>query len=171
MSPNVRLLPVAQDQASILGNLLELYCHDLSVYFPVRVGIDGRFAYRQLPLYFCGDPSRFAYFTFVDDRLAGFALATRGSPATQAPEHLDVAEFFVLRSFRRQAIGERAAVLLWNELPGHWVVRVASINLPALTFWRRTIESYSGQSPSARKVVLDGIEREVFELDSLAPAE
>ena len=37
-----------------------------------------------------------------------------------------------------------AAFLLWNGVPGRWVVRVSERNVPALGFWRRTVGEYTG---------------------------
>ena len=62
-------------------------------------------------------------------------LVTRGSPATEDPDVLDVAEFFVLRRYRRRGVGQRAAQLLWRRLPGKWTVRVAEVNKGGLAFW------------------------------------
>jgi predicted acetyltransferase len=122
--------------ASLLGNLLELYSHDLSGVFPnVVLGPDGRFGYPALPLYWTEPDRRFAFLIRVDGQVAGFVLATRGSPAAADPQVLDVAEFFVLRRYRRQGIGQRAARLLWNRLPGRWTVRVAEANHIGLAFW------------------------------------
>jgi predicted acetyltransferase len=103
---------------------------------------------------------------FSDDQLAGFALATRGSPATGDPSHLDVAEFFVLRSCRQRGVGARAAHTLWDRLPGHWVVRAAARNAPAVVFWRRTVGAYAQGKHSERTVELGGGMRHVFELDA-----
>ena len=45
----------------------------------------------------------------------------------------------MLRSYRRSGVGGRAAVLLWNSLPAHWIVRVAEANRDGLRFWEETI--------------------------------
>jgi len=79
----------------------------------------------------------------VGERPAGFALVTRGSPASDDPACLDVAEFFVLRRHRRAHVGREAARLLWDRLPGGWVVRVSTANRTALPFWRTTIDAYT----------------------------
>jgi predicted acetyltransferase len=122
--------------ATLLGNLLELYTHELSDVFPeVVMGPDGRFGYARLPLYWSEPERRFAFVIRAEGQVAGFVLATRGSPATEDPEVLDVAEFFVLRRYRRQGVGQRAARLLWRRLPGRWTVRVAEENRGALAFW------------------------------------
>jgi predicted acetyltransferase len=135
-----RALP---SDAALLSNLLELYIHDLSEIFAVEVGIDGRFGYENLPLYWSEHERRFPFLIRSGARIAGFALVTRGSPVTDDPEDLDVAEFFVLRRYRRAGVGRQAAGLLWNRLPGHWIVRVSEGNRPALPFWESVIREYT----------------------------
>ena len=127
----------------MLSGLLGLYLHDLSEIFPIEVGADGRFRYDKLPLYWSEPEKRFAFLIRSGGRPAGFALATRGSPASDDPEHLDVAEFFVLRGHRRSGVGRRAAFLLWNRLPGEWVVRVSEANRAGLPFWHSTVQEYT----------------------------
>ena len=77
----VSLARVQPSEHTLLSNLVELYVHDLSALFPhVALGEDGRFGYARLPLYFDDTEPRFAFLIRVDGRIAGFALATRGSP-------------------------------------------------------------------------------------------
>lgn len=140
---SVRLRRATPDMASLLENLLELYIHDLSAIFPVEPGPDGRFGYARLPLYWSDPAARHAFVIESGGRVAGFALATRGSPASDDPTVLDVAEFFVLRGHRRAAVGRRAAMALWDELPGQWIVRVAEANRAGLAFWREVIGEYT----------------------------
>ncbi len=129
--------------APMLSNLLELYIHDLSEIFPVTLGPDGRFGYEKLPLYWAEPAVHHAFLIKHGRHVAGFAFATRGSPASDDPEDLDVAEFFVLRGYRRSGVGRQAAVALWDSLPGHWVVRVSEANLAGLAFWGEVIRSYT----------------------------
>ena len=132
----------ADDQ--LLANLLELYIHDLSAVFPaIELGESGRFGYEKLGLYF-SDPERYLAFVVRSaGRVAGFALATRGSPVTNEPRAFDVAEFFILRRYRRSGVGRRAAELLWNRLPGTWTVRVSEGNVGALSFWTRVVQEFT----------------------------
>jgi len=76
--------------------------------------------------------------------VAGFALVMRGSPASDDPDALDVAEFFVLRRHRRSGVGREAALALWNALPGAWAVRVSEANRAGIPFWSEVIRAYSG---------------------------
>jgi predicted acetyltransferase len=125
--------------AGLLGNLLELYSHELSdVFSSVVLGPDGVSATRSC-LYI--GPNRrddFAFLIRVDGQVAGFVLATRGSSAAD-PQVLDVAEFFVLRRYRRQGFGQVAARHLWCRLPGSWTVRIAEGNRIALAFWANVL--------------------------------
>jgi predicted acetyltransferase len=130
---------------TLLANLLELYIHDLSAAFPdVALGPDGRFGYPPLPRYWAEPDRRFAYLIRAEGRVAGFVLATRGSPAAVDPDVYDVAEFFVLRRDRRAGVGRRAAGLLWRRHPGRWVVRVSEANTGGLAFWRGVVAEAAG---------------------------
>lgn len=161
VSHEISLDAASPSEAPILANLLELYIHELSAVFPnVELGADGRFGYPKLPLYWSEPERRFAFLIRVDGRLAGFALATRGSPAVEDPDVFDVAEFFIIRRYRRSHVGRRAAFLLWRRLPGKWTVRVAEANSGALAFWgevvaelthgRATVSKLPGQPNSWR---------------------
>ena len=47
---------------------------------------------------------------------------------------MDMSEFFVLRVFREQGVGNEAAKKLWEKFPGKWQVRVLKSNTPAYPF-------------------------------------
>lgn len=140
----VTLDPIRRDDGVLLGNLLELYIHDLSAIFvDVELGADGRFGYPHLASYLAGSSDRFPFLIRCDGRVAGFILAKRGSPVAEDPNVLDVAEYFVLRRFRGRGVGRSAAKLLWDNLTGAWTVRVAAINPSAVAFWRSVVSAYT----------------------------
>ncbi len=142
--PLVTLDEARSADAQLLANLLELYVHDLSEAFPaIELGADGRFGYDPLPLYWSEPERRFPFLIRDDGRVAGFALAMRGSPVSDDPDVLDVAEFFVLRRYRRSGVGRRAAFLLFDRIPGHWIVRVAETNKGAIPFWTGVVSEYA----------------------------
>lgn len=138
------LAPASAADAALLSNLLELYAHDLSGVFPhLQLGADGRFGYPKLPLYWSEPERRFAFLIRSAGRVAGFVLASRGSPAVEDPDVLDVAEFFVLRGYRRAGVGRQAAFLLWSRLPGKWIVRVSEGNATGLAFWKDIVREFT----------------------------
>jgi predicted acetyltransferase len=130
--------------APIISNLLQLYAHDLSEAFGLELGADGRFSYQKLPLYWSEPESHFAFVIRCGNQIVGFALITRGSPASEDPDDFDVAEFFVVRRHRRSGVGRRAAFLLWNRFPVRWIVRVSERNPGGYRFWARVIADYAG---------------------------
>lgn len=134
---------IGANDAKLLENLLQLYIHDLSEIFDVAIGADGRYAYDRLPRYWSDPLNHYAFLIRCNGAVAGFAMVTRGSPATDRTDDLDLAEFFVLRTHRRTSVGRRAAQLLWRELTGRWVVRVSELNRNALPFWERVVQDFT----------------------------
>jgi predicted acetyltransferase len=142
--------------AALLGNLMELYIHDLSAMFPhVKLGADGRFGYPALPTYLEASSERHAFVIRHQGSTAGFILARRGSPASDDPNVLDIAEFFVLRQFRGRGVGRAAAAALWDRMPGSWTVRASTRNPDAVKFWRRAVSEHTNGQFSERER-LDG---------------
>jgi predicted acetyltransferase len=146
----VVLEPATPADATVLSNLLELYIHDMSEIFPIEVGAAGRFGYDRLPLYWSEPETRFPFLIRAGAHIAGFALVTRGSPVTDNPDYLDVAEFFILRRHRRSGVGRQAARLLWDRIPGQWVVRVSEANRAGIPFWEDVIRTYTSGAFSDR---------------------
>lgn len=167
--PNVSLDVATELDAELLSNLLELYAHDLSAVFPaLTLGTDGRYGYPRLPLYWTESHRRFAFLIRCAGEVAGFAFATHEVAERADLTTMDVAEFFILRRYRRFGVGRRAATLLWNKFPGRWTVRVAASNDGALVFWDAVIAEAVGASilPSTR---VDGLmEWRVYSFQSRA---
>lgn len=156
-SIDVALERATAAHAVLLGNLLELYIHDLSAMFPhVKLGDDGRYGYPALPSYLSGGTDRRAFVIRCDGRIAGFALVRRGSPASDDPSVLDIAEFFVLRQFRARGVGRAAAMRLWDDTRGSWAIRASTGNSGAVTFWRNVIAEYAGERATESERSLGG---------------
>jgi len=152
---NVELCVAGRDQAAILANLMELYVYEFSDISDRDLGPDGRFGYRHLEAYW-QEPGRYPFLLRVDGALAGFALVLeRGIVDPGEPGHL-VAEFFVLRAYRKRGVGEAAAVHLFRKFPGRWWIAEHEANTPAQAFWRRVIGRYTGGSYREERRDLDG---------------
>jgi predicted acetyltransferase len=151
----------------LLANLMELYIHDMSAMFPhVKLGEDGRFGYPDLPRYLAGESNRCAFVIRDAGRIAGFVLARRGSPASDDPSVLDVAEFFVLRQFRARGVGRAAAARLWDRMRGNWTVRAALANPAAVKFWRNAAAEYTGQTATESERTIGTSQWVVFSFDN-----
>jgi predicted acetyltransferase len=154
-------------QESILANLLELYMHDMSEAFPLRISDEGRFGYAWLPTYWAEPERRFPYLIRSENAgLLGFVLTTIGSPGSEDPDALDVAEFFVLRRFRRSKVGTTAIQMLWDQRPGHWVVRVSEGNPEGRSFWPNVVSAYTGGVFEEKRIPGRHYHWRVYELES-----
>jgi predicted acetyltransferase len=151
---DVRLERADARDAPRLAGLLESYVEELSPFFPaVRRGPDGRFGYAPLPLYWSEPDRRFAFLIHRGAHLAGFALATHGSPVAKDPAVHDIAEFFIEAAHRRAGVGRHAALALWDRFPGPWTVRVLEANATARRFWNETTLAFD---PDTRESVQPG---------------
>lgn len=167
-SLRVELVAASQDQEPILANLLELYIHDFSDFIPVDLGRDGRFGYPNLPLYWT-DPDRHPFLIRVDGQWAGFALIVNTKAESGDQRLWDMAEFFILRGFRRRGIGRIAAHQLWQRHPGPWQVRVMDANAGACRFWERAIGALMGWPAAPALTEIRGVPWHVFSLQAGPP--
>ncbi len=155
-SAHIELVPAAPEQESIIANLLELYAHDFSEFHHLELGPDGRFGYKHLPQYW-SEPNRHPFLIKVDGSLAGLALVKKESEAVW-----DMAEFFIMRAYRRRGIGMKAAHQVWSRFPGPWQVRVMESNRSALIFWQRAITAFTGEAIPPTRIEKDGEPWHVF---------
>jgi predicted acetyltransferase len=153
MPPNLVISKIGPESDALLRNLAEHYCHDMSEWFGLDTGADGRYSYDTVSVWANGYD---AYLAKVDDSIAGFALIGPAREWLDDVSAHDVHEFFIMRKFRRRGIGRSMARFLWNEYPGEWLVRVLEANVPAVTFWRCEISSYSAGSYAEAQHVVNG---------------
>ena len=140
---SVTVVEAPAAQRPVLDRLLQLYKYDFSEFAPIgspygEVDAEGRFSYPGLESYW-QDSARIPLLIRADDHLAGFVLVHQWSALDQPLDHC-VAEFFVLRKYRRARVGTRAALLIFRRYPGRWEVPVAWYNPPAQAFWRAVSE-------------------------------
>jgi predicted acetyltransferase len=163
----IELRPATREDEPLLANLLELYAHDFSEFSELKIGSDGRFGYEQLPLYW-KEAGRFPFLVIANGSVAGFVLVQQGSRISIAPEIWDIAEFFILRGYRRAGVGLRAAHCVWRSFPGSWQVRVIDKNLVAQTFWQHAVSEFT-ELPAESAIKAVGSKRwRVFSLTSPA---
>ena len=141
-SMKVRIEPVDITKKIALANLLELYQHDLSDIENSKVELDstGRYGYKHLDAYW-EEKGRFPFFIFADNTLIGFVLVNEQYYISKGAKTM--AEFFVLRKYRRQGIGEEAAKQIFSLFPGRWEIGELRGNKNAQSFWRKIIGDYT----------------------------
>jgi predicted acetyltransferase len=138
----IELQRALHHDAPILTNLFQYYVYDMSEIVDVDVGADGRFAPRPLDDYW-SDAWRYPHIVRVDGNLAGFALVQQRSRITGDEHTWDVAEFFVMRKYRRHGVGSAVATRVFDAFRGYWEIRELKSNHAAIAFWRRVIAAYT----------------------------
>lgn len=138
--PNLQVRRARRSDRLPLRNMLELYQHDLSEYWPYELDAHGLYGYPTLD-YYWREAQHAAFVFLVDERYAGFALVN-GNVLMPGNERW-LAQFFVLRRYRRQGVASAAARIVFDRLPARWEVGELPDNLPAQAFWRRMIADYT----------------------------
>jgi predicted acetyltransferase len=141
----ISLDPARKDERLVLDNLFQLYTYDWSERLPLDVGDDGRFDGYPLDAYW-RDDWRHPFLIRVDGKPAGFALVSARSRLTGTAGVSDMAEFFVMRRYRRKGVGFAAASAVFDRFKGPWEVRQRPDNADATSFWRRVIARYTNGS-------------------------
>jgi predicted acetyltransferase len=158
-SAQVEVIPATAEQMPIMANLIQLYAHDFSEFHHLELGTDGRFNYEPLPLYW-SEPNRHPFLVRVEGNLAGLVLVKSNGAVW------DMAEFFVVRGYRRRGIGSAIAHDIWRRFPGLWEVRVMQSNHAALQFWERTISEFTGAPIHPVNLEKNGESWHLFSFDS-----
>jgi predicted acetyltransferase len=140
--------PAREDQRPIIANLIQLYLYDMTESMPFPVGPDGRFEYDFLDRFW-----RFPHLVHVDNELAGFALVIDECPLTGRKLCWFMAEFFVLKAYRRRGAGRAALSAILQAHPGDWHVGVPKANQPAQAFWGRALTPHK---TSVQDIIFEG---------------
>ena len=106
----VEVFEAPLEEKSVVRRLLELYQYDFSEFVDGDLDRHGTYGYQFLDNYWT-EPARHPFLFRVGGKWAGFALVRAGAPH-------DMAEFFVMRKYRRHGVGIVAARELFARFPG-----------------------------------------------------
>ncbi len=123
---------------------MQFYLYDFSEYIQFDVEPNGQFApYPYLNDYWVDVKDKFPYVIKKDDKYVGFVLVKR--IVSENSMKFSIAEFFVLKKYRRSGVGKSIAFSVFNLHKGHWEVYQKASNTPAQLFWRKVIEEYTNE--------------------------
>ena len=138
---NIEIQQASLEEKSILRNLLELYEYDSTEFEPRDLDAHGLFGYRWLDHYWT-EAGRYPFIVRVEGKLAGLVLV-RTLDETENASTYSMAEFFVLRKYRRQGVGQFVSKRIFDRFPGQWSVAQVENNSAAQAFWRKVISEYT----------------------------
>ncbi len=139
---NIEVTTAQVEERPILRHLMELYQYDFSEFDGSDIGPSGLFEYPYLDHYWV-EPDRSPFLVRVNGYLAGFVLVTRYNYLTGLKDAWVLAEFFIMRKYRHQGIGQHTACLIFDRFVGNWQVAQITENHAATEFWRKVIARYT----------------------------
>jgi predicted acetyltransferase len=79
-----------------------------------------------------------------DEQPVGFALVRIRQPLNGAgPSSHLMAEFFIVRAWRRRGVGQAAVRLIFDRFAGQWHIMEDLRNAGAVAFWRAVLRDYT----------------------------
>ncbi|GAB2560107.1 GNAT family N-acetyltransferase [Gracilibacillus alcaliphilus] len=155
MAGEILVRSVEENEKSVLRQLMELYAYDFSEFNGEDVNQYGFYGYRFLDHYWT-ESGRFPFFILVDNTLAGFILVSDHCYVLNEANSHSIAEFFIMRKYRKARIGSKAASLIFKRFTGYWEVLVHPENHAANQFWREVIGEFTAENYRATEVTKDG---------------
>lgn len=141
LTMKIEVSPASTDDKSLLQRMMEFYLYDFSEFGKSDLDSHGCFGYSYLDHYW-EEKDRHPFIVRVDGKLAGFVLVNKH---TSLPgNEWSIAEFFIMRKYRRRGVGKAVAFYLFDRFRGKWEVQEMEANLPAQHFWRKVIAEYTG---------------------------
>ncbi|MFI4987336.1 MAG: GNAT family N-acetyltransferase [Alphaproteobacteria bacterium] len=144
-SQAVEIVAAAAGERIVVERLMQLYHYDFSE-FAAPDGPHGEldergiFPYSHLEGYWSGGCCE-ALLIRRRGRLAGCVLLNEWSLSGRRVDRV-MAEFFVMRKYRRLGVGTRVARTVLGARPGLWEIGIAHYNKPAEAFWRSVVSSF-----------------------------
>jgi predicted acetyltransferase len=138
----IQILKASRENKQIISNLMQLYMYDFSKYTGSDVEASGLFAaYPQFEDYWKEENQRFPYIIRNDTIYIGFVFVRR----IETPEksYFSIAEFFIMRKYRRKGLGRKVAKEIFDLHRGQWEVYQMEANIPAQVFWKKIIAEYT----------------------------
>lgn len=140
---SIEIYRVPYDKKHVIRNLLEIYLYDMSEFDDDEDSLDlneaGVYGYKYLDHYWT-DEGRYPYIVTADGKIAGFSLirTVETNPLT-----FEIAEFFILKKYRKLGMGKLLCSKLFCLHEGNWIINTPIKNQTAQHFWRNTVKHAS----------------------------
>ncbi|MBD8499015.1 GNAT family N-acetyltransferase [Paenibacillus arenosi] len=150
----IEIVEVQEEEKSILRQLLELYEYDFSEFNDRDVNKFGLYGYTYFDHYWTDD-DRDAYFIKVNGNLAGFIMINEHCYLYPNETAKSLAEFFVMRKYRKSGVGIEAAMHIFDKYTGNWEVLQHGENDASKLFWEKVIHAYTDGKFELKDVVTE----------------
>lgn len=136
------LLQASKEYKTAIENLMQFYMYDFTEFIKYDVEDNGLFAaYPHLEEYWIEENNKFPYVIKKEDKYVGFVLVNRIE--SEGRSYFSIAEFFIMKKYRRLGIGKAIAIQVFDLHKGQWEVYQKDSNKPARVFWKKVIKEYT----------------------------
>ncbi len=118
---------------NVIDQMLQDCLREFSAFDGGKPGAQGRFGYPYLDAYW-QEEGRSPFVFLREGNEIGFAFVR-----SLGEGEVEMAEFYVVPSFRRTGVARVAAKKLFHRFPGQWLVRHHEANEPARALWAKVI--------------------------------
>ena len=139
---NIFLEKVTVDYKDTLYRLLQYSLFEESENDLNEMNDNAIFEYKYFDRYFT-DEDRDAYFIREQNtnKLLGFAMVNTYVQIFDNGH--SIAEYMVIPKYRRNKIGKKVAIELFNKYKGNWEVKPSFNSNKAYLFWKNVVEDYT----------------------------
>ncbi len=138
---NILILKATAEYRQVISNLLQFYIYDFSEFTGHDPDPSGLFGpYADLENYWT-DETRYPYIIKIGEKWIGFVFVRLRSEGERS--YFSIAEFFIMRKYRRQGFGRHVAERILDLHRGEWEIFQMESNKLAQTFWRTVIMDYT----------------------------
>ncbi len=139
------LVKVEKENKNVIYNLMQLYTYELSAYEDETAKFtildSGLYVMSKYIDRYWQEESRHPYILKCNNELAGFVLERFNEDNMN-----EIAEFFVMKKYRKMGAGTFMANKIFDIYRGKWEVRTLLKNEEAQKFWRNTIKNYTNNN-------------------------
>jgi len=145
---DITILEGKLNDKPVFRNLMQYYQYDMSEYSKEDPNTFGQFDYKYLDHYWTEhgktEEGRTAYLVKVNDQYAGFVLVNNFSLDSKVlGSRKSIAEFFILKKWRKNGIGKMTAFKIFDTYKGQWEIKQMEANLPSHHFWLSVVDEYT----------------------------
>ena len=136
---NIELKEIKNNDKSKFDKLLQLYLHDLALYYPAPFNYEMlEYEYDNIEKYFKED---YAYFIIFNKQIVGFILIDDNKN-----NNYEISEIFILNQFKNMGIGKKVVLMMFDKYKGNWTIKAVPNSTKAENFWNNVIKDYTNNN-------------------------
>ncbi|WP_456271343.1 GNAT family N-acetyltransferase [Bacillus sp. AK031] len=155
----LELCVASLSEKDVIKNLMQFYFYDFSEFNRADVTENGQFGSYPYLDHYWEEEGRFPFTLKVGNQYVGFVLVRE--VLNEGEAFHSIAEFFIMKKYRRTGLGRLAAIEVFERFKGTWEVSQIEGNEPAIIFWRNVIDQYTIGNWTEKKS--DGLYIQVFQ--------